>query len=174
MSFVSQLPILNDINNQILSGRGAMPAKNNTSDGTADFSNGREYYRRSFQLQSVPRVADPNNPTLFYGQSRSGVFGGVNGMFFRQSARSTTLPSEPPKYQEQKKWIGGNRDASSIVEKRRTNTIGVGTLNANGTPMQFMSGYDANVNRQALTRVRAGGATVPKKTQMRSMNRSSK
>ena len=41
--------------------------------------------------------------------------------------------AEPPTNDilKQKKFIGGNRDASSVVARRRTAEIGVGTMNAN-------------------------------------------
>ena len=64
----------------------------------------------------------------------------------------------------QKKWIGGNRDASQIVNKRRVQSIAVGSLNSNG-PAQigFTSKTDQNTQRDALHRVRSGGAAVPAK-----------
>ena len=63
---------------------------------------------------------------------------------------------------KQKKFIGGNRDASSVVARRKTNEIGVGTLNASSQPISFTTVRDINVRNNALRRVRAGGAYVPK------------
>jgi hypothetical protein len=65
--------------------------------------------------------------------------------------------------QNQKKWIGGNRDASSITEKYRNNQIGTGSLNANGNLMGFTTYKDINVVDNALRRVRSGGSVPPPK-----------
>ena len=62
---------------------------------------------------------------------------------------------------KQKKFIGGNRDASSVVARRRATEIGVGTMNANSQAMSFTTVKDINVGNNALRRVRAGGAYVP-------------
>lgn len=62
---------------------------------------------------------------------------------------------------KQKKFIGGNRDASSVVARRRAAEVGVGTLNAGATPLSFTTTRDVNVTNNALRRVRAGGAYVP-------------
>lgn len=63
----------------------------------------------------------------------------------------------------QKKWIGGNRDASDRIRNLRTNTIGLGSLNANKVPSSFTSSSSTNTIREAKKRVRSGGATVPAK-----------
>ena len=63
----------------------------------------------------------------------------------------------------QKKWIGGNRDASDIISKRRINSIGTGSLKASGNPMSFQTHNDRNTERQAYHRVRSGGSAVPAK-----------
>ena len=63
---------------------------------------------------------------------------------------------------KQKKFIGGNRDASSVVARRKTAEIGVGTMNAGAQAMSFTTVKDINVRNNALRRVRAGGAYVPK------------
>lgn len=62
---------------------------------------------------------------------------------------------------KQKKFIGGNRDASSVVARRRAAEIGVGTFNANARPISYTTTRDVNVTNNALRRVRAGGAYVP-------------
>ena len=67
---------------------------------------------------------------------------------------------------KKKKFIGGNRDASSVVARRRATEVGVGTLNAKMTPMSFTGVQDINDTNNALRRARAGGTYVPpKKTQ---------
>ena len=62
-----------------------------------------------------------------------------------------------------KKWIGGNRDASDRIRNLRTNTIGLGSLNANKVPSSFTSSSSTNTIREAKKRVRSGGASVPAK-----------
>jgi hypothetical protein len=62
----------------------------------------------------------------------------------------------------EKKWFG-NKDASQITTNRRLAEVGVGSLNANATVMSFTNTSDSNTARQALHRVRSGGASVPSK-----------
>lgn len=62
----------------------------------------------------------------------------------------------------QKKWMG-NRDASHVTTNRRVNGMAIGSLNAKGTPMSFTTTADNNTARQALHRVRSGGAVAPAK-----------
>ncbi len=62
-----------------------------------------------------------------------------------------------------KKWYG-NRDASQITINRRISEIGLGSLNATASPMSYKTTVDTNSARQALNRVRSGGAV--KKTKI--------
>jgi hypothetical protein len=73
--------------------------------------------------------------------------------------------SNTPTVQEyvQKKWIGGNRDASQVTNSRRNNRIGNGSLNASGNLMSFTTYKDVNTVDNALRRVRSGGAVPPPK-----------
>tara|TARA_B100001175_G_scaffold64325_1_gene52498 strand:- start:1657 stop:2043 length:387 start_codon:yes stop_codon:yes gene_type:complete len=64
---------------------------------------------------------------------------------------------------QQKKWMNGNRDASYIAYKRKVNSIGNGSLNANNEPMTFTSSEETNSVRNALTRTRNAGSIVPPK-----------
>jgi hypothetical protein len=75
-----------------------------------------------------------------------------------------THPSTTPTVQQlqQKKWYG-NRDASQVTANRRTNQIGVGSLNASNGQIGFTTYKDVNTVSTALTRVRAGGAVAPAK-----------
>jgi hypothetical protein len=75
-----------------------------------------------------------------------------------------THPSTAPTVQQlqQKKWYG-NRDASQVTANRRTNQIGVGSLNASNGQIGFTTYKDVNTVSNALTRVRAGGAVAPAK-----------
>ena len=63
----------------------------------------------------------------------------------------------------QKKWIGGNRDASSMIARKKM----VNTSNMSTGPQSFVNVVDPNTARQALIRTRAGGARVPLKVSMR-------
>lgn len=74
-----------------------------------------------------------------------------------------TVRQNAPLFNPQKKWIGGNRDASQIIKNRRINTVGTGSLNANKSPMSFTSSSDKNTLREAKKRVRNGGSVVPAK-----------
>jgi hypothetical protein len=107
------------VNNAVLSGEKAMPMKDLTSDGTADFSLSRLAYTNALVVPTV----------------------------------SETL---------QKKWIGGNRDASQIVANRRVNSVGT-SVNLSGRIVSFVGNNNRNTVDQALTRVRGGGAVVPPK-----------
>ncbi len=64
---------------------------------------------------------------------------------------------------KQKKFIGGNRDASSVIARRRANEVGVGSLNAGAGFTSFTTTRDINVTSNALSRVRGGGYMVPAK-----------
>jgi len=63
----------------------------------------------------------------------------------------------------QKKWIGGNRDASQVTTNYRNSQIGTGSVNAGGKPIAFTTYKDVNVVDDALRRVRSGGAVAPPK-----------
>jgi hypothetical protein len=76
---------------------------------------------------------------------------------------SRTLPTNPTtNYMNGKKWYG-NRDASQVTTNRRTSEVGIGSLNATNGPMSFESHANYNTTRDALRRVRAGGAVAPAK-----------
>jgi hypothetical protein len=107
------------VNNAVLSGKNAMPMKDSTSDGTADFALSRANYTNAFVAPTV----------------------------------SETL---------QKKWIGGNRDASQIVANRHAQTVGT-SINLSGRTVSFVGNSNRSTVDQALTRVRGGGAVVPPK-----------
>jgi hypothetical protein len=78
--------------------------------------------------------------------------------YIESSTNTTTI-----KQNGQKKWIGGNRDASNVISRRRVNSVGNGTLNASGKPISFNTVSDTNTERQAYHRVRSGGSAVPAK-----------
>ena len=80
----------------------------------------------------------------------------------RKNYYETYAPVATNSVWKQKKFIGGNRDASSVVARRRATEIGVGTMNANSKLMSFTTVRDINNGNNALRRVRAGGTYVPK------------
>jgi len=61
----------------------------------------------------------------------------------------------------QKKWIGGNRDASQTTANRRVGAIGLGSMTS--APNSFLSNSSKNTINDALRRVRGGGAVAPPK-----------
>lgn len=61
-----------------------------------------------------------------------------------------------------KKWYG-NRDASSVIDKKKNTNIGKGSFNNAGDAIGFTTNVDNNTARQALIRTRAGGYVVPPK-----------
>jgi hypothetical protein len=133
---------INDINNGKLSAIKAMPQKDSTSDGDSTFSVDRRAYVKTY----TNNLTNKANPPGHFGMGnhiRPTVFDG------NQTAA-------------QKKW-SGNRDASEVVRRQRVNSVGVGSLNAQNQPMCFQTHSNINTTRDALRRVRAGGATVPKK-----------
>lgn len=81
----------------------------------------------------------------------------------------STLQNNATSIQPQKKWYG-NRDASQVTTNRRVTQIGVGSLNAKKTLTSFTTYKDVNTVNDALTRVRAGGATVPAKYRAKTTN----
>jgi hypothetical protein len=68
-----------------------------------------------------------------------------------------------PEIMLQKKWIGGNRDASQRTTDARTNAIGLGSMNPNGGAISFKNIADNNTARNARQRARSGGAVAPLK-----------
>ncbi len=86
---------------------------------------------------------------------------GTSDFALDRRAYAESLTSYSATQLKQKKFIGGNRDASSVAERRRTNEVGNGSLNASGGQISFTTVRDINVSNNALRRVRAGGAYVP-------------
>jgi len=68
-----------------------------------------------------------------------------------------------PQIMQQKKWIGGCRDASQRITDARTNAVGLGSINFNGGPISFKNVVDHNTERNARQRARSGGAVAPLK-----------
>lgn len=69
---------------------------------------------------------------------------------------------------QQKKWYGNSsvRDSTKVMQKKVRNEIGNGTLNSSKSNMAFVEtniGGGGNIRRNALTRVRNLGSSVPAK-----------
>jgi hypothetical protein len=134
-------PIINQLNNGLLSSTNAMPAKDSTSDNTGI---DRRLFTRTYQ----PRI------NFSVGQITRSI----------EQRRSPAIEHgfiiDGPKSVQQKKWIGGNRDASSVTKARRSSSTG-STMTAPG-PISFFS-KEKNSRIEALARCRGGGASVPPK-----------
>ena len=61
-----------------------------------------------------------------------------------------------------KKWYG-NKDASQVDANRRVDQIANGSLNSAGVSSSFTTIKDPNTERQAISRMRSGGLSVPAK-----------
>jgi hypothetical protein len=140
---MNQQPIKTEINNGILTGRSAMPMKDSTSNNEAIFSMTRRLYNKSF----IPTKSFVNvNGTSFIQRESLGL--------------SNKVVIDGKKTQLQKKWIGGNRDSSSVISNRKIKNMGTILSNSNG-PVCFKNVKDNNTERDALLRVRSSGYRVP-------------
>jgi hypothetical protein len=145
-------PILTVLNNGVLRSTNAMPLKDLTSDNDASFELSRKLFNKSY----IPK---PNFQIAPIGRS-----------FFQRRAPGIEhgYIVDGPKSVQQKKWIGGNRDASSITASRRKSTTGAVITYAG--PQSFVNIKDNNSRIDALARVRGGGACVPPKVSNRPVN----
>lgn len=147
MSILIKKPIIRDINNSVTNARMGMPMKDITSDNTASFELNRKLFLKSY----INPATNPNTPGVAKIE-REAL--GLNG-------NKSVITG--PAVAIQKKWIGGNRDASQITRNRRVNQSGQVMANLQNKPISFVSDRDYNVTRHALSRVRGGGAAnVPK------------
>jgi hypothetical protein len=142
-------PIRTEINNGVLSSTNAMPLKNLTSDNTQSFSNNRQLFQNAYQ------------PPVNYSLRQT------TRSFFQRSTGA--LPHgfivDGPKSVFQKKWIGGNRDASQTAMRRRMNSTGASMVKPG--PQSFKNPNDNNPRIEALARARGGGSCVPPKVSQR-------
>jgi hypothetical protein len=128
-------------------GIGAMPLKDLTSDNNSTFSMSRRLFTKAL---IPPRTnEDAIGETVVQRES----LGMSNNRVIIDGAKTPL----------QKKWIGGNRDASSMIARKKM----VNTSNMSTGPQSFVNVVDPNTARQALIRTRAGGARVPIKVSMR-------
>jgi hypothetical protein len=140
------MPVYRIMNNGILKSKNAMPFKDITSDGDASFRLNRKLYQKT-------AVVTSSKTTITIG--RMVIQRNALGLANQQSVISG--PATPL----QKRWIGGNHDASQIVKNRRVNAIGQTDFNVSGKPFSFKTVVDNNTQRQARHRMRNGGSAVP-------------
>ena len=139
-------PIITELNNGVLNSMHAMPLKDITSNNESGFSMSRRLFFRSSIVA--------NNPDFSVQQQGTTVIE-------RESlALSNKVVIDGKKTALQKKWIGGNRDASSRL--LRSKVMNTAHLLANNTgPTSFKNGNDKNAVNDAITRVRSSGYRVP-------------
>lgn len=137
-------PILNQLNNGISTSSG-MPMKDLTSDNDASFGMSRKIFARAF----VPKTnfLIPQIGTTVIERQALGI--------------GNKVVIDGKKTVGQKKWIGGNRDASSMIARRQiTNTS---QISAHVGPQSFKNIEDNNTANEARIRVRSSGYRVPPK-----------
>jgi hypothetical protein len=136
-------PVLHELNNAALTGKGAMPMKDITSNNDSSFASDRKEFAKTNILLPGNNLKNPN---------------------FGPSGTNRILPTiyDGTHTPIQKKWIGGNRDASQIITNRRVNA-NASSLNLGGQYTAFVTKNDPNTVRDARHRVRSGGAIAPAK-----------
>ena len=82
----------------------------------------------------------------------------INRFIYKQ----TYMPSQSVPIVQTKKWIGGNRDASSRTTNKRINSTGNNLIIAL-TGQNSNTNSDHNIRNSALARVRSSGYRVPPK-----------
>ena len=143
---MSNRPILTILNNGIIDASMAMPMKDLTSDGDSNFEMNRRLFNRSYVAPTD--FSQPQVGTTIVQRHALGL-------------SNNTVVIDGAKTAIQKKWIGGNRDASQVTKNRRVNTSG-STMVTTG-PTSFKNVSDNNTTREAIIRVRSGGYRVPPK-----------
>ncbi len=136
---------INDINNGILKAPKAMPQKDSTSNNENAFSMNRHTFVKQTEVQIPATLIPSSNQRKWATGASYHSFTSANGIVAKTN----------------KKWMGGNRDSSSITSKRRVNAIGANSLNQSGIPMSFTTSKPGNDIRDAKHRVRSGGSIVP-------------
>ena len=142
---MNQQPIKTELNNGIITAKAAMPLKDLTSNNEAEFSMSRRLFNRSYI----------NTSNFAINQTGKSVIE-------RESlGLSQKVIIDGPKSTLQKKWIGGNRDASNIISRRKISNTG-NILSKTGTnDFSFKNIVDNNTAADARIRCRAGGYRVP-------------
>ena len=107
--------LIQNIQNNQLNGKAAMPLKDSTSSNENTFSMNRRNY-----FLTNPETGNTVTQNL------------------------------------QKKYTG-NRDASSVIARRKASAVGNGSLNASGAAYSFTGNNNRNEVDSALKKVRSGG-----------------
>lgn len=144
-------PIITESNNGVLTSKMAMPLKDLTSDNDASFELSRKLFLKSY-LPNTNFALPQTGSTILQRESLA-----LNNKVVIDGKRTTS----------QKKWIGGNRDASSVVARRKMNTTGA-IINTVG-PQSFVNIVDNNTARDAIIRVRSSGSRVPVKVTQKNL-----
>jgi hypothetical protein len=147
-------PVLTEINNGVLKGIKSMPMKDINSDNQNSFSLWRNMYYNNVFLNTYT-----TSPSAFRQTTNVGISHTYKNTVVKRYYPPNTTFNQ---IQTQKKWIGGNRDASFVTTKNRVNEIGVGSFNANSKQFTFKN-VDDNTARQARARARSGGSVAPLK-----------
>ena len=140
-----ELPKCKVLNNGVLSGVKASPAKDINVFNESEFVMGRKEY-----VQRYP-------PTTLY-QTKQKWLNGTAVPFVSDTRDTTNIG---------KKWTtNANRDASSIIAKERAIGIGQATLNASGNPMSYGNHNVKTIQqdiRRERARLRGSGNCAPPK-----------
>jgi len=139
-------PILTEINNGILKSKMAMPMKDLTSDNESSFEMNRKLFQKTY-----------TKPVNFSNITIGNMV--IQRQALGLSNHQAVIDGHSNFYQ--KKWIGGNRDASQVTTNRRVNTTGA-SLNSK-QPTAFTNVVDHNTAREALRRSRSAGSIAPAK-----------
>jgi hypothetical protein len=115
-------------------------------------------------MNGLPTRENLNNGTLSFPKSMPQKDltsdGGSTNMMGRRAYEEISNGGHSVTVDKQKKFIGGNRDASSVVARRRVaNFKGMQSATANS----YTTVRDVNDTSSALRRVRAGGYVPPLK-----------
>jgi hypothetical protein len=116
-------------------------------------------------MNGLPVRTNINNGTLYFRKSMPQKDltsdGGSTNMMGRRTYEEITNGTHSIALDKQKKFIGGNRDASSVVARRKANSFkGMQDAAANSNTTV----RDINDSSSALRRVRAGGYVPPIKS----------
>lgn len=155
---LSDKPIIQGINNSRLSAIMAMPIKPSTAAGDSEFSNNRRAYIDGYIPTPAHPLVKTDNHTLNAHTVNNAMFGfrGFSLINHNNTTQASTI---------QKKWINGSRDASQIIQNRRVNSVGNGSLNAANKPLSFMSNNQTNQTETLVARqtIRRSGSAAPAK-----------
>lgn len=146
-------PIISQINNGILSTTNSMPKKDITSDNDSSFGMNRHVFYKSYTPTNIFSNIQSGSTVI----QRSGL--GLNNNKSIITGNKSIV---------QKKWIGGNRDASQIISNRRIRAGG-STMSTTGEN-SFKNVKDNNTARDAIIKMRSRGSVVPPKVSQKNIS----